>query len=170
MKDTDLELMHVIFNTVPDIRPRNTNKKMTKDELKSISAFPWLSVAPVSFSVVFKFKGVIHSVEETIFAGYAFNYADIPWLLEPLFYDKHDPQVKDASLIHDYVLQFKEALYQKWKLSAIGMNHSDFRKLSSMIFEFIIIEDGVPVKKAAKMTQGMDFYQKLFCWSWFKCK
>ena len=96
--------------------------------------------------------------------------ADIPFLLQAISYDKHSPYVRDAALVHDYMLKYKKELYNMWNLKAYGMDHRDFRILTSDVFERALLCAGVPERKARKMRNAVDLFQKFFVWSWMGIK
>ena len=92
--------------------------------------------------------------------------ADIPFLLQAISYDKHSPYVRDAALVHDYLLKYKKELYNMWNLKAYGMDHRDFRILTSDVFERALLYAGVPERKARSMRNAVDLFQKFFVWGW----
>lgn len=166
----DIELHNVLFLAEPHIDERTTSKNNTRKENKDIAKYPFMVVEDIPFEIRFAFKGCQFTKEiilsDTIPAGYVYNMADIPFFLQPISYDKHSPFVRNASLIHDYILEHKEELYKMWKLEEYGLDHRDFRILSSDVFEAVLIQAGVPEKKARLMRNSVDVFQKLVCWSW----
>ena len=165
----DIQLQFVTFEKEPHIDERTTSIYNTKEQNKDIADFPYIVTEEVPFEIRFIFKEQHEVVlKDTIPAGFTYNMADIPFLLQPISYDKHSPYVRDAALIHDYLLKYKKELYKLWNLKAYGMGHRDFRILTSDVFEYVLIRSGVPKKKARFMRNSVDIVQKLFCWSWMR--
>lgn len=165
----DIQLKSFSFLTKPEIHERSTSATYTKEQNKDIVKYPFINLTDVSFEIDFLFESHREiKIQDIIPAGFVYNMADIPFMIQPITYDKHSPYVRDASLIHDFILQYKKELYVIWNLKDKGLTHKDFRILSSDIFENVLIQSGVPSKKARLMRNNVDIWQKLLCWSWMR--
>lgn len=167
----DIQLRFVTFDDTPHIDERSTSCNYTTEMNKDIADYPYMVMKDVAFEIRFVFKNKHELVlTDTIPNGFTYNMADIPFLLQPISYDKHSPYVRDASLIHDYLLKYKKELFNMWQLKDYGMNHRDFRILTSDVFKYILLQSGVPKRKATKMRNAVDLFQKFCVWSWFGVK
>ena len=88
----------------PKFTPRTPYKWMSNDEKESIAHYPYILDAQCPFCASFKVDGNPVTLRGVVPKGFTYNLADIHWLLEPIAYDKHSPFVKDASFIHDYMV------------------------------------------------------------------
>lgn len=159
------------FKTEPHIDKRSTSAAYTDEMNKDIASKSYMVIDDAEFNISFLFKNKYQiNLFDTIPFGFCYNMANIPFFAQPITYDKDSPYVRDASLIHDYLLDNKEALYEMWNLKAYGLDRRDFRILTSDIFEIGLLQAGVPPKKARLMRNSVDLYQKFICWSWFKVK
>ena len=124
--------------------------------------------------VTFEYEGKQYTKREHIEKGWTYNYANIPWFVEPITYDKHSPYMKIPSLAHDRVLDFRWRLWYEWELDKIFHNDLGlFRRLTSLIFEYLCVDSGVPEGKAHVMANSVDLFQKigLTCiWEWRRGK
>lgn len=102
----------------------------------------------------------VRVISFTIPAGYVWNGADIPKLLWPAVGSQHNPEFKDASMVHDYMLEFKWDIY-KPPLS-LEISIADYRRLTSLIFRQILKNVGVPTIKANIMSGAVQFFQAVF--------
>ena len=167
----DIKHLSITYLTEPIVVTRTTDENFTAETNKDIARFPYLVCNDVGFEITFDFKDKYNiKIKDVIPAGFVYNMADIPFLLQPISYDKHSPYVKNASLIHDYILKGKKDFYKLWQLKDYGMDHRDFRILTSDIFEKVLIQDGVPARKARRMRNSVDIFQKLFVWNWMGVK
>lgn len=163
----DLQLTFFSFGHKPVIEERSTSADFTKDMNKDIAKYPFMNMDDLPFEINAVFKNKINvKLTDTIPAGFVYNMADIPFFLQVISYDKHSPYVRDAALVHDYMLKYKKELYNMWNLKAYGMDHRDFRILTSDVFERVLLHAGVPERKAKRMRNCVDIFQKLFVWSW----
>lgn len=165
----DLVLTYFAFDKEPIVNERFTSASFTKEMNKDIAEFPFMNMEDLPFEINFIFKNKHEiNLKDIIPAGFVYNMADIPFFLQPFSYDKHSPYVRDAALIHDYMLKYKKILYKMWNLKDYGMTHRDFRILTSNIFERVLLFAGVPDKKARRMRNCVDLFQKFFVWSWMR--
>lgn len=169
-----IQLVDFKFEERPKIAERSTSKLYSKKQNKEIAKYPFILMQAVSFKLDFKYIDDLEiehkvTIRDTIPAGYVYNMADIPFMLQLVTYDKHSPYVRNASLIHDYLLQYKyEFFVKKWQIIYMGLTHKEARILTSDIFQHVLEQSGVPTSKAKFMRDSVDIYQKLFVWDWFK--
>lgn len=157
----DVVLKSFSFSEEPSFTPRTPYYWMTEEEKLSIGKFPFISDKRVDFTIVFTVKGKEFTLNGTIPKGFTYNLADIPWIVEPLAYDKHSPFVKDASYIHDYLISRKRKLYELWDLKAQGVTPENFRVLTSLVFAYQLRYNGVRYTKAHIMAFFVDLWQSL---------
>ena len=144
-----------------------TNEELKKD----IEQKPYIVISDTDLVITFKFKGKEYVRTEHIEKGWTYNYANIPWFVEPITYDKHSPYMKIPSLAHDRVLDFRWRLWFEWELDKIFNNDiSMFRKLTSLIFQYLCIDAGVPEAKARIMTTSVDAFQAINFLDWGRRK
>lgn len=154
-------------NGDPKFTPRTPYVGMTDDELLSIEKFPYILNERCPFKAVFQ-VGRNQEVELTgvVPKGFTYNCADIPFLCQPLSYDKHSPFVKNASFIHDYLCSRKRALYNEWGLKLQGITGAEFRNMTSIIFCHALMQNAVPYKKAHLMSFCVNTFQSLI-YEWY---
>lgn len=158
-KDVILESFK--FDTEPSFTPRTPYYTMCEEELESIRKFPFISDYKVSFTIVASVRDIKLELTGVIPKGFCYNLADIPWIAEPLSYDKHSPFVKNASYIHDYLISRKKVLYLDWELKEKGVTPKDFRILTSLIFAYVLKLNAVPHYKAHLMATFVDMWQSI---------
>lgn len=170
----DLKIIDVRWSATPRVAQRNISKDIAKDnpELKKdIEKKPYVILTDTSLIIKFSYKGVEYIKEEVIEKGWTYNYANIPWFVEPITYDKHSPYMKISSLAHDRVLDFRWRLWFEWDLDKIFNNKlSLFRELTSMIFEYLCVDAGVPKAKARIMSISVDVFQAMSIFDWGRWK
>ena len=174
MRCNNLKIIDIRWSSTPRVAQRNIDSYIAKtnEELKKdIERKPYILVSDTSLIVTFEYKGREYIKEEFIERGWTYNYANIPWFAEPLSYDKHSPYMKLPSLAHDRVLDFRYRLWFSWELDKIFNNNiSMFRKLTSLIFEYLCIDAGVPEAKARIMSTSVDIFQTLNILDWGRRK
>lgn len=151
----------------PQFLPRTPYKGMTDDELLSIEKFPLMLIDRCPFKAVFQVgEAQTVTLEGTVPNGFTYNCADIPFLCQPLSYDKHSPFVKNASFIHDYLCSRKRVLYEEWNLKEQGISGAEFRNMTSMIFCHVLKMNAVPYRKAQLMAFCVNLFQSLI-YEWY---
>lgn len=170
----DLKIVDIRWEPkAPRVKQRQINKEIAKDKKtrKDIEDKPWQVTRDVTFCVTFEYKGKEYVRTEQIEKGWTYNYANIPWFAEPISYDKHSPYMKIPSLAHDRVLDFRYRLWFEWELDKIFEDDlGEFRKLTSLIFEYLCIDSGVPEGKAKLMATSVDVFQKCMLRDWGRKK
>ena len=111
-----------------------------------------------------KYKFILKLTEE----GYYFwNGQNIPrccWSL--LGISKDSPYGWIASKWHDNLLDHKQEFYDEIKQNVPDYEVSEFRRLTSLVFRQLLINNGVPKWKAYIMAWFVDIAQKYFVRSW----
>lgn len=93
-------------------------------------------------------------------AGYCWNGADIPSFLWTFVGSKDSPEFKIPSMVHDYILEFKEDICKNILHST--MNIKDYRRLTSLIFRYLLKEYGTGTIKSNIMSWAVQTFQT-FC-------
>ena len=143
----------------PDVKVRTPYYHMSDNEKLSIEKFPFITTNRVEFKIDCIIRDKELELSGIIPKGFCYNFADIPWVVEPLSYDKHSPFVKDASCIHDYLISRKRRLYEEWELKEKGITPEDFRVLTSLVFAYQLQYNGVSYGKAKLMAFFVDLWQ-----------
>lgn len=162
------KVLDFIFLDKPAIRPRTPLEGMSPKELESITKLPYRIGKNCHFSVIVKVDDQEIEFRATIPKGFCYNMANIIDPFEPFTYDKHSPFVKDASLIHDYLLCKKVDLYKNWDMQKYKITPSNFRKITSEIFCIVLKKNAVEDKKANLMAGAVDIWQILQWKTWRK--
>ncbi len=151
------QVKSVIFNKTPDVRIRvidnsdnkilQTNKKLYPFELHNT-----ICITVVTDKRTFDF---------TIFNGYTWNGADIPRLFWRVIGSRTDNDFLIASLLHDYLLEFK--VYILNDILKNSMSKKEYRRLTSLIFRHVLKEQGTNVIKANIMSWSVQVFQTICC-------
>lgn len=96
----------------------------------------------------------------TIPAGYVWNGADIPRFLWFFVGSKDSPEFKEPSMIHDFMLEFKEYIYNNVLLKKITIK--EYRRLTSLIFRHSLKMNGTKTVKSNIMSGAVQFFQSTF--------
>ena len=156
------KVISVLFQTVPDVRIRVINLDDAKDIINNKKKYPFELFNSVLVSVIttkrqFKF---------TIFNGYTWNGADIPRFFWRIIGSRTDNDFLIASMIHDYLLEFK--LYMVNEILQKEISKKEYRRLTSLIFSHVIKQQGTNTIKANVMAWCVDVFQMLNRSNW-KC-
>lgn len=143
----------------PSFTPRTPYNWMNDEDLRAIAAFPFILDEACPFCAVFKVGEQNITLRGVVPKGFTYNLADIPWILEPLSYDRHSPFVKDASFIHDYLCCRKKILYNDWGLKDKGITPLEFKDMTSIIFCHQLRKNAVPYSKARLMSICVNLWQ-----------
>lgn len=155
-------LKSFVFEEEPSFTPRTPYYWYSEEEKESIKKYPFISDYRVPFVMDVEVKGTPITLRGVVPKGFCYNLADIPWIVEPLSYDKHSPFVKNASFIHDYLVSHKRDLYEGWELKSKGIAPSDFRVITSLVFAHVLKYNGVSYFKARLMAFFVDLWQSFF--------
>ena len=99
-----------------------------------------------------------------IFKGYTWNGADIPRFLWRLVGSRTDNDFLIASMLHDYLLEFKVFIMKEVLNGEITKR--EYRRLTSLIFRELIKKQGTNVIKANVMSWCVDVFQMCNIRSW----
>ena len=98
--------------------------------------------------------------------GYVWNGADIPRFLWRLIGSRTDNDFLIASMIHDYLLEFKFYIIDYVIGSSISIK--EYRRLTSLIFRHVIKKQGTNTIKANVMSYCVDVFQMFNFKGWRK--
>lgn len=144
----------------PQFTPRTPYAGMLPDEIRDITNYPFRLDCATPFKATIRVNEEQRlTLEGVVPKGFCYNLADIPFLLQLISYDKHSPFVKDASFIHDYLIDRKKELYELWGLRDKGITPSDFRTITSLIFCHQLKINAVPTWKAHAMAFWVNAWQ-----------
>lgn len=94
--------------------------------------------------------------------GFFWNGQNIPaplWSFIKL--SKHSPEGLQASKWHDSLLYKRKEYYKEFKKENESLTPNEFRRLTSLIFRQLLINNGVGAKKAAIMSWLVDVWQTI---------
>lgn len=93
----------------------------------------------------------------TIFQDYCWNGADIPSFLWVLVGSKDNPEFKVPSMVHDFMLEFKEYIYKYLLRGQISID--EYRRLTSLIFRELLKTYGTKTIKSNIMSGAVQLFQ-----------
>lgn len=141
----------------PDDYKKIINRKTGETEL--INKIDYPSIVYSGFN--FRFKTCDIDFDFDIEPDYIWNNADIYGILQIIAgCSKDDRRVIFGSLIHDYLLDNKDILFKKLKEKYPGITPQRFRHLTSNIFIYVIISQGMVPWRAKLMGNFVDLFQK----------
>ncbi len=147
------KLLNIDFNKTPIVKIRVINEFDSNALIKNKKQYPFELVK----NVTVKISTSIRDFAFTIPRGYCWNGADIP---RPLFLlgQSKDNQYLIASMVHDYMLEYKGVLYNSVLNREISTE--DYRRLTTLIFREILKKHRTNVIKANVMAGALDWFQK----------
>ncbi len=150
----------IIFSDILDVRIRVINDEDSKVIIKNKKKYPFELFNTVTVKIIttkreFKFD---------IFKGYTWNGADIPRFLWRLVGSRTDNDFLIASMLHDYLLEFKVFIMKEVLNGEITKR--EYRRLTSLIFRELIKKQGTNVIKANVMSWCVDVFQMCNIRSW----
>ena len=86
--------------------------------------------------------------------GYVWNGADIPNMLWVFVGSKDEPEFKIPSMIHDFLLEYKQGFAKEF-----GLSMKEYRRLTSLIFRQLLKEYGTRTIKSNIMSWAVQVYQ-----------
>lgn len=147
------EVLSVIFNVEPDVRDRNIKDDDPEPVKQSKIENPYELFNTVTLTVVTNYR----QFSFDIYNGFIWNGADIPKVLWLLVGSRYNPEFRVASMIHDFMLQFKKYLLNEVLLNQI--TKAEYRRLTSLIFREKIKAQGTNTIKANIMSWCVDVFQ-----------
>lgn len=150
----------IIFSDILDVRIRVINDEDSKVIIKNKKKYPFELFNTVTVKIIttkreFKFD---------VFKGYTWNGADIPRFLWRLVGSRTDNDFLIASMLHDYLLEFKVFIMKEVLNGEITKR--EYRRLTSLIFRELIKKQGTNVIKANVMSWCVDVFQMCNIRSW----
>lgn len=147
------QIVDVKFSETPDVRVRVINEDDFKDIKEAKKKYPFelhnsIDVTVITTKCSFGF---------TIYNGYVWNGADIPRLLWCSIGSRTDNDFLIASMIHDYLLEFKKYMLEEVLENSITVK--EYRRLTSLIFRHILKEQGTNTIKANIMSWAVQVFQ-----------
>jgi hypothetical protein len=159
------KVLYVDFDKEPETRDRRINiqdktiavadKKgniITLEEDKKL--YPFKIDNTVACTVQTNYRLIQFKIPE----GYRWNGADIPKLLWVFVGSQFNPEFKVPSMIHDYMLEFKQNIYEE----LIDISVAEYRRLTSLAFRQALKNEGVRTVKANIMAGAVQGFQTLF--------
>lgn len=156
------KIKDIKFSDVLDVRIRVISDDDTKEIVKNKKKYPFELFNTVKISIETNKREFCFD----IFKGYTWNGADIPRFLWRLVGSRTDNDFLVASMIHDYLLEFKVFIMQEVLNGEITKR--EYRRLTSLIFRELIKKQGTNVIKANIMSWCVDVFQMCNIRSW-KC-
>lgn len=147
------QVIEIKFDRDPDIRERGY-KDDDPDEIKKQKIkYPFEIFNTVTLTVLTDYR----KFSFDIYNGYYWNGADIPQALWLIVGSRYNPEFREASMIHDFMLQFKKYMIHEVLEDQITV--SEYRRLTSLIFREKLKKQGVKEVKANIMSWCVDVYQ-----------
>ena len=147
------QIVDVKFSKTPDVRVRVINEADFKDIKEAKKKFPFELHNSIDVTVI----TTKCSFEFTIYNGYVWNGADIPRILWCSIGSRTDNDFLIASMIHDYLLEFKKYMLDEVLENSISVK--EYRRLTSLIFRHILKEQGTNTIKANIMSWAVQVFQ-----------
>lgn len=156
------QIKSITFNIEPEVRIRVINDSDPEPVKKSKVEYPFelnntLTVYIVTSKREFQFN---------IYNGYTWNGADIPRMFWRIIGSRTDNDFLIASMLHDYMLEFKSYIIHEVLGNQISMK--EYRRLTSLVFREKIKAQGTNTIKANIMAWCVDVFQMCNIRSW-KC-
>ena len=165
------QVLDIRFDYVPDVRIRVIEDSDTEPTKQAKIKFPFELFNTVTVNVytgissketdtsgnVIKKIIPIRNFKFNIYKGYTWNGADIPRFLWRLIGSRTSNEFLIASMLHDYMLQFKKYLINEVLKNQITV--SEYRRLTSLIFREKLKHQGVNTIKANIMSWAVDVFQ-----------
>lgn len=154
------KVIDVIFDPVPD----TGNRKILDDDPKEIKEnkikFPYEAKKTSNITVVTTKRTFAFSICN----GFVWNGADIPVLFWRIVGSRYNPEFRNASMIHDYMLIFKKYILNEILKNEITVK--EYRRLTSLVFRHVIKKQGVGTVKANVMSYAVDVFQMINFKNW----
>ena len=157
------QIISVTFSEVPSVQVRVINSDDSEYLRKNKKKYPF----ELHNSVCVSIKTSKRSFSFNIFNGYTWNGADIPRFFWRIIGSRTDNDFLIASLLHDYLLEFK--FYVMSEILKDVLSKREYRRLTSLIFRYIIKEQGTNTIKANIMSWCVDVFQMVNRKAWNSC-
>lgn len=156
------KITDISFSEIPDVRVRVISKDDVDAVKKSKKKFPFELFNTIDVSITTTRRKFSFS----IYVGYIWNGADIPRFLWRLIGARTDNDYLIASMLHDYLLEFKTYIMEEILKNELSVK--EYRRLTSLAFRYIIKEQGTNVIKANIMAYCVDVFQMFNFKHWRK--
>ena len=147
------EIQNIEFSKTPKVKVRVISFSDNETLAESKKRFPFELIERVEVHVITtkrQFGFIINS-------GYTWNGADIPRFLWRLIGTRTDNEFLIASMLHDYLLDNKFRILEE--VLRNKLKKEEYRRLTSLIFGFILKKQGTNKIKADIMSFFTDIYQ-----------
>ena len=126
------KIVSVEFSEEPDVRIRVISSQDSDCQKESKKKYP--------FELYNSLKVTVNTTKRTfsfsIFVGYTWNGADIPRLFWRIIGSRTDNDFLIASMLHDYLLEFKSYILKEVLNNSI--TKKEYRRLTSLVFRHVI--------------------------------
>lgn len=164
MKEQVLSINYTEYPIYIDRKPEENDDKVIVLDKKgnriTLAEHKKLYPYEVKNEVTWKISTTLRDFSFTIPAGYVWNGADIPSLLWVFVGSKDSPEFKIPSMIHDFMLEYKEYIYTNVLRESISIK--DFRRLTSLIFRQSLKDNGTKTIKSNIMSGCVQAFQAIF--------
>lgn len=147
------KIINVEFSDNPDVRIRVISSQDSDCLKKAKKKYPFELYNSLNVMVTTSKR----KFEFTIFNGYTWNGADIPRLFWRVIGSRTDNDFLIASMLHDYLLEFKVYILNEILKNSISKR--EYRRLTSLTFRHVIKEQGTNTIKANVMSWCVDVFQ-----------
>lgn len=147
------KIINVKFSDNPDVRIRVISSQDSDCLKKAKKKYPFELYNSLKVMVTTSKR----KFEFTIFNGYTWNGADIPRLFWRVIGSRTDNDFLIASMLHDYLLEFKVYILNEILKNSISKR--EYRRLTSLTFRHVIKEQGTNTIKANVMSWCVDVFQ-----------
>ncbi len=157
------QIVNILFSEIPEVFVRVINPSDTKEIQNNKKKYPF----ELHNSIYIKILTTKREFEFTIFKGYTWNGADIPRLFWRAIGSRTDNEFLIASMLHDYLLEFK--VYMLNEVLENSITVKEYRRLTSLIFRHILKEQGTNTIKANIMSWAVQVFQMTVNKGQWKC-
>lgn len=147
------QVLFIDFDKIPDVRIRVINDNEPENLKKQKKEFPFELFNTVTVTIITDFR----EFSFDIYNGYYWNGADVPRALWRIIGSRTSNEFLIASLLHDYMLQFKKYMIKEVFENQITVD--EYRRLTSLIFREKLKHQGVNTIKANIMSWCVDVFQ-----------
>lgn len=151
------DIKNVLFNVPPSVKVRTINAEDKPHIKENKKKFPFI----LENDVIVTIETTERKFSFKISSNYIWNGADIPRLFWRIVGAQTDNAFLTASMVHDYMLEYKKFIHEEVLKKVISM--SEYRRLTSLIFREIIKQCGTKTIKANIMAWCVDTFQALCC-------
>lgn len=161
-------MKEIILDVIFSPEPETVNREIYDDDFCEVKKdkikFPYELKNAVVVTVITNKRTFSFS----IYNGYTWNGADIIVFLWRIVGSRFNPEFRRASMVHDFMLEFKEYIFQQVLENKLKVK--EYRRLTSLIFRHIIKNQGTGTIKANIMSWCVDVFQMVHRKEWQKCK